>query len=332
MYWILRWKLRIVQVLHASSATKLTARAKKLPPAKKFIKLIGRITFGWMFIAASLLRPWSVKLLGNSLGIFFFGISRRYRMGAIKNLRNAFGDQKTEAEIQKIAKDVFKHFMRGAFEFFYLLSLTRDQIDAMIDMAGKEHLDEALVRGKGCIIVTAHYGNWELLARKLVILGYNVNVIARDSDDPGMTGITQRIRESGGYKVFDRDQPIIGAFRALKNNEILGILPDQNHIDGIFVPFFGRLVATTVGPAVLSLKSGAPIVPVFAPRVENGNYRATVLPMIEFEPSGDEDKDKLELMTLVNKAIEDEVRRNPSQWLWMHDRWKLSPEAGKNGG
>ncbi|MCX6344491.1 MAG: lysophospholipid acyltransferase family protein [Armatimonadetes bacterium] len=318
--------------MQASSATKLTTRAKKLPPAKKCLKLIGRITFWWLFRAAGLFRPWSVKLLGDSLGMFFFGISRRYRKGTLKNLRNAFGDQKTEAEIQKIAKGVFKHFMRGAFEFFYLLSLSRDQIDAMIDMAGKEHLDEALARGKGCIIVTAHYGNWELLARKLVILGYKVNVIARDSDDAGMTGITQRIRESGGYKVFDRDQPIIGAFRALKNNEILGILPDQNDIGGIFVPFFGRLAATAVGPAVLSMKSGAPIVPVFAPRVENGKYLAAAHPMIKFEPSGDEDRDKLELMTLVNKAIEDEVRRNPSQWLWMHDRWKLSPEAGKHDG
>ena len=134
----------------------------------------------------------------------------------------------TDAKIREIAKDVFRHFTRGAVEFFYLLSLSREKIDGMIDFEGKEHIDEALSLGKGCIIVTAHYGNWELLARKLVILGYKVNVIARDSDDAGITGVTQRIRESGGYKVFDRDQPIIGAFRALKKNEILGILPDQN--------------------------------------------------------------------------------------------------------
>lgn len=283
-----------------------------------------------MFKAAGLLRPWSVKLMGESLGSAFYCASKRYRNIALKNLRSAYADEMSEADIRRTARDVFKHFTRGAVEFFYLLSLSRERIGEMIDIDGLEHLDNALAMGKGCIVVTAHFGNWELLARKLVILGYKVNVIARDSDDPGITGITQRIRESGGYRVFDRDQPIIGAFRALKNNESLGILPDQNDMGGILVPFFGRLAATAVGPAVLSLKSGAPIVPIFAPRGDNDRYRAVVYPCIDFTPSGNEEDDIRELMTLVNVSIEDEIRRNPSQWLWLHDRWKLSPEAGKN--
>ena len=225
--------------------------------------------------AAGLLRPWSVKLFGNTLGSIFYTVSKRYRNVALKNLRDVYGGSMTEAEIRSTAKQVFKHFSRGAVEFFYLLSLNRDQVDAMIDVEGQEHIDSALAEGNGCIVVTAHYGNWELLARKMVIRGYVANVIARDSDDPGITGIATRIRESGGYRVFDKDQPIIGAFRCLKNNEVLGILPDQNESEGIFVDFFGRPAATAVGTAVLSLKSGAPIVPAFAPRIGE-RYRATV--------------------------------------------------------
>jgi len=311
----------------ASSSKRLTDRTRQLPPIKRLIKLIGRITFACMFKASGLLRPWSVKALGNTLGSAFYYSSRRYRTIALRNLRSVFAGEMTDPKIRGIAKDVFRHFTRGAVEFFYLLSLSREKIDGLIDFEGKEHIDEALSLGKGCIIVTAHYGNWELLARKLVILGYKVNVIARDSDDAGITGVTQRIRESGGYKVFDRNQPIIGAFRALKKNEILGILPDQNDCDGIFVPFFGRPAKTAEGPAVLSLKSGAPIVPVFAPRIEEYRYRAVAHPFICFDPSGDDKKDVYNLMALVNKAIEDEVRRCPSQWLWLHDRWKLSAEA-----
>lgn len=289
--------------------------------------MIGRMTFWIMTKTSGLLRPWSVRAIGNSLGSLFYIISSRYRNVALVNLREAFEEEKSEAEIRKIAKQVFRHFSRGAVEFFYLLSLKREQIDGMIDLDGCEHLDKALAEGRGCIVVTAHYGNWELLARKLVIQGYKVNVIARDSDDPGMTGITTRIRENGGYRVFDKDQPLIGAMRALRNNELLGILPDQNESNGILIDFFSRPAATATGPAVFALKTGAPLVPAFAPRTSDSKYKATVYPPIDFTPSGDEQKDINDLMALINKAIEWEVRSNPSQWLWLHDRWKCLREA-----
>lgn len=268
-----------------------------------------------------------MRLFGGALGSIFYTVSARYRKVALKNLTAAYGHEKTDREIKQIAKQVFKHFARASLEFFYVLSLNPGQIDALIELEGCEHLDRALEEGRGCIIVTAHYGNWELLARKSVIAGYKVNVIARDSDDPGMTGIATRIRESAGYRVFDRDQPIVGAFRGLKNNEILGILPDQNASEGIFVDFFGRPASTAVGPAVLSLKSGAPLVPVFAHATANGTYKAVAYPRIQFEPTGDNDRDVRDLTALITQAIEQQIRRDPSQWLWLHDRWKRSSEA-----
>jgi len=264
------------------------------------------------------------------MGGLFYAVSRRRREVTLNNLRMAYKGEKNEAEIVEIAREVFRHFTREAFQFFYLLALSREKIDAMVDVSGTEHVDEALAEGNGCIVITAHYGNWELMARKYALLGYKVNVIARDSDDPGMTGIATRIRESGGYKVFDRDQPILGAFRCLKKNEVLGILPDQNESDGIMVEFFGRPVATAVGPAVLSLRSKAPLVPIFGRRISAGHYIAAAQPRIQFEPTGDEDSDISALTTLINKAIEEEIRTNPSQWLWMHDRWKSSPRETNN--
>lgn len=280
-----------------------------------------------MSVSARLWRPWSVRLAGNTLGVMFYYASSRYRKVALKNLRAVYGQDKTEAETIAIAKGVFRHFSRAALEFFSVLSLSREQVSALIDIEGAEHLDRAMADGRGGIIVTAHYGNWELLARKLVILGYAINVIARDSDDPGMTGITARIREHGGYKVFDRDQPLIGVMRALKNNEILGILPDQHESHGLFVDFFSRPAATATGPAAFALKSGAPLLPVFATRMPGGKYKAIVYPPIDFEPSGDIDVDMRDLTGLINLAIERAVRLHPDQWLWLHDRWKSSPEV-----
>lgn len=309
-----------------------TERIKNLPLKKKIIKLIGRGTFWFFFKATGLLRPWSVGIFGSMLGTAFYNASARYRKIAIKNLSAVYKDEKSEAEIKSIAKQVFIHFTRAALEFFYVISLNREQIDNLVDFEGYEHIDKALAGGKGCIVITAHYGNWELFARKLVIHGYKMNVIARDSDDPGITGITTRIRESGGYRVFDKDQPIIGAFRSLKNNECLGILPDQNESTGVFVDFFSRPTATATGPAVMSIKSGAAIVPGFATRQPDGRYKAIAYPRIDFTPSGDETKDIRDLTALINLAIERQIRENPSQWLWLHDRWKLSPKVVKNAG
>ncbi|MDH7600886.1 MAG: lysophospholipid acyltransferase family protein [Armatimonadota bacterium] len=312
------------------SRTFSTERAKRLPPQKRALKLLGRITFWLLFKTSRLLRPWIVELVGNVLGTMFFVVSKRYRSTAIANLEAAFGSEKTPKEIRQLAREVFKHFARESLQFFRLISMTREEVDRLVEVEGLENLDAALAKGKGCIAVTAHYGNWELLARKLVILGYPVNVIARDSDDPGMTGIATRIRETAGYKVFDKDQPIIGAFRRLKNNEILGILPDQNDFQGIPITFFNRPAATATGPAFLSIRSGAPIVPLFARRLPDKRYKLVIYPQIEFVPSGNQEEDIRTLTFLLTAAIEQEIRSNPSQWLWLHDRWKYAREVTGN--
>lgn len=317
--------------MRSTSPTGSTARIKRLPPKKRAIKLLGRVTFWVMTKSAGLLRPWFANRIGNCLGSAFYRLSKRYRDVAIKNLTAVYGSEWSEEKIRSTAREVFCHFAREAMQFFRVLAMSRDQVDACVELENRRFLDEALAEGKGCIIITAHYGNWEMFARKLAISGYKVNVIARDSDDPGITGITTRIRESGGYRVFDKDQPVIGAYRALKGNEILGILPDQNDSGGIFVDFFGRPAATATGPAVLALKSGARIVPAFCERTSEGKYKSILYPALEFSPTGDAEADTAELMRLVNLAIENAVRRNPSQWLWLHDRWKLSPEVVNAG-
>ena len=257
--------------------------------------------------------------------MLYYRISSRYRNLANRQITQVFGDVYSPEQIEETARKAFVHFTSEALMFFRVLSMTPTQVDNMVEGIGLEHIDQALSRGKGCIVISAHFGNWEMMARKLVQHGCTVNVIARDSDDPGMTGITTRIRESGGYSVFDKDQPIIGAFRKLKNNELLGIIPDQNDYDGIEVEFFGRTALSAIGPAVLSLKSGAPIVPAFCEKTGDDLYRLKVFPILQFVPTGDQEVDTKNLTQLVMHALEDGIRINPSQWLWLHDRWKTKP-------
>lgn len=272
------------------------------------------------------LTPKRIEKWGNRLGGLWFLLMKRYRLVSIRNLTNAFPEWGPE-KVREVAKESCRQFARGGLEFFYLLHLSKEDLDKWITIDGTEHLDAALAKGRGVILITAHFGNWEVFARKIVLLGYPVNVIARDSDDPGMTGIGNAIRQGGGYHVLPRDDAALPAMRCLKKNQLLGILPDQNTWHGIFVDFFGRPVATATGPAVFSLRSGAPVCCGFSRRESDGRFKAVIYPPLEVPATGDEEADIRNLTEAFTNVIEEEIRQYPSQWLWVHDRWKRTNEA-----
>lgn len=300
----------------------MTARSIR----KSVINAIGRSSMKLVYRLSNRFNLKRIEKWGNRLGdLMYFG-SARYRGVAVRNLTNAFPDW-TLRQVQQTARETCRAFTRGGLEFFYLLHLSKEDMGKLITIEGTEHIDEALAKGHGIILITAHFGNWEIFARKLVLLGYPVNVIARDSDDPGMTGIGNAVRESGGYHVLPRDDAALPSIRCLRKNQVLGILPDQNTWSGIFVDFFGRPVATATGPAVFSLRTGAPICCGFARREKDGSFKATIYPPIDVPLTGDQDTDVYNITTVFSKVIEDEIRRYPSQWLWVHDRWRRTNEV-----
>lgn len=288
--------------------------------------LAGRLAFLFLTGLASVVPFPVAQRMGAALGDFIYYASSRYRKVAIRNLTAAYDGKMSASDIRSTARQVFRHFARGAVEFFYLLKLKPEELDRLVDLSGMEHLDAALAQGNGAILLTGHLGHWEMLARRAAVAGYKINVIARNSDDVTMTGIARKIREDSGYKVLGRNAR--EALKCLKNNEILGILPDQNTAGGVFVYFFGRPVATAEGPAVFSLKTGAPILPTFARRGPDGKYHAMVYPPIAVKLTGETDKDVWLLTQALTSRIEEEIRKDPTQWLWLHDRWKRSHEAG----
>jgi KDO2-lipid IV(A) lauroyltransferase len=312
----LTWRLEPLEVY------KLKGRTLK----KRTELAAGRLAMAALWRLSRRLTPRRIERWGARLGDFMFVASRRYRRVVLENLAAAFPDW-SKQEVRRTGRNTFRNFARGALEFFYLLHLPPDELDRWIKIEGTEHLDAALKQGRGAIIVTAHLGNWELFARKLVLLGYRLNVIARDSDDPGMTGIANAIRQKGGYQVLARDASALPAMRCLRRNEVLGILPDQNAVVGIFVDFFGRPAATATGPAVFSLRSGAPIICGFAPRTEEGRFKAVMYPPLVTPTSGDEEADVRALTATLTKVIEEQIRKDPAQWLWLHDRWRRWREA-----
>jgi KDO2-lipid IV(A) lauroyltransferase len=294
---------------------------------KSLWKSLVRTAFRLFLFALRFIRWSAAGALGRFLGGVGWLASARYRQVADKNLRLAYGESLTAQERHRLTKRVFQSFGCALLEFLKAPSMTPNQIKNITKADSYDIVDTVLARGRGMILIAAHFGNWELLARRAALEGYEFAVVARQSDDPEFNRITDGIRANGGYQVLPRGGSPRAILKRLRENGIVAILPDQKSED-VFVPFFGHLAGTVAGPAVLSLKTGAGIVPMFCPRQPDGTYRVEILPEIDSTSTGSTDADIHRIMTEITHVIEEMVRRYPDQWLWLHDRWKVTPPAG----
>lgn len=281
--------------------------------------------------AFALLRrtPWRPALaFGTALGTLGYHVSARFRRVADKNLQIAYGDTLTERQRQALVKRVFQHFTRAALvEFLKGADLTLDEMRQLVQVASYQPAETLLARGKGVIVVSAHLGNWEWLSKRAAMEGYDVKVVARQSEDAAFNALTDRVRGKNGYTVHPRGDSPRALLKQLRANKIVAIVPDQKSED-LFVPFFGRLAGTVAGPAVLAQKTGAAILPMFCPRQPDGTYKTVFYPAIFADPAVDAETDRHRIMAEITAAIEDIVRQYPEQWLWLHDRWRVPPPPG----
>lgn len=283
--------------------------------------------------AFALLRrtPWRPALaFGTALGTLGYHVSARFRRVADKNLQIAYGDTLTERQRHALVKRVFQHFTRAALvEFLKGADLTLDEMRQLVQVASYQPAETLLARGKGVIVVSAHLGNWEWLSKRAAMEGYDVKVVARQSEDAAFNALTDRVRGKNGYTVHPRGDSPRALLKQLRANKIVAIVPDQKSED-LFVPFFGRLAGTVAGPAVLAQKTGAAILPMFCPRQPDGTYKTVFYPAIFADPAVDAETDRHRIMAEITAAIEDIVRQYPEQWLWLHDRWRVPPPPGLN--
>lgn len=264
---------------------------------------------------------------GTALGTLAYHLSARYRNIADKNLKIAYGDSLTERQRQGMIKRVFQHFTRAMLvEFLKGSDMTLEEMRRRVTLDSIEPLETALARGKGVIIIAAHVGNWEWSAKYLALLGHPLLVVARQSEDEKFNMLTDRIRGSDGNTVHARGDSPRALLKRLRENGRIAIVPDQKSED-VFVPFFGRLAGTVAGPAVLALKTGATLLPLFCPRQPDGTYKMVFYPPIIPEAAGDRNADVRRIMTQLTADIEDIIRQYPDQWLWLHDRWRVPPPA-----
>lgn len=266
--------------------------------------------------------------IGRALGMAAFHAMPRYRKVALSNLRRAYGAEWSEAQIQDTARESFRNLGVTLVEFFLRQPrITGEEVEREVHFEGQEHYEQAFKRGKGVLLITAHYGNWEMMGPRLHRAGYKVSAVSRTADDPGTERMIEQIRTRCGLQQIPRKHAARMGLAALRRNEILAILLDQNTLEGgVFVPFFGHPASTATGPAVFALKTGAAIVPTFCIRDAGGRLRMKAWPPIYPEPSGNRAADVERLTAEITRVIELQIRERPELWFWLHDRWKLQPE------
>jgi len=249
----------------------------------------------------------------------------RQRM-ARENIRRVFGDQFSAAQRHSIVLQSTINICKTMIELFKMRYMTPEQVKALVSLEGAEHLHQALAEGRGAVVFTAHFGNWELGGARFAAEGFPVTVLARDSNEPVCARLINQARQHHNIEVLGRED-VRAMIRILRDNRGLGILPDQHAAGrGLELEFLGRRAATAAGPAVLALHTGCALVPFFTRRLPDGSFDSQILPPLPLPQTDDRDQFIRQLTQQINDAMSEQIRRYPEQWLWLHNRWKPSKD------
>ncbi|MCX6136771.1 MAG: lysophospholipid acyltransferase family protein [Ignavibacteriales bacterium] len=275
-----------------------------------------------------LLCPWSwIYHIGNVIGAFTFSVLRVRRTLTMENLRWAF-PEKSEEEREQIALESYQNLFVAFLEVYWFPRLTPEKVHSLMAVEGTELLEKARAEGRGVILITAHCGNWELGAVKVgLIAPAPLTVIVQEQSNKYVSDFVNRARSIfGNHPVLMQDAPR-EILRALRRNEFVGIVADQSAAkEALRVKFFGRFTPTHDGPAVFSLRTGAPILMAYATRLPGGRYRAELEAVDLTGITGTDEEKICEITQRHVAALEGYVRKHPGQWLWLHRRWKHSTE------
>ena len=277
-------------------------------------------------VAALAPLPDSARLsLGRAVGRIYARFGRRRSEIARRNLRLAF-PEKGAAEIERILFACAEHFGSVFFDFLNVTRLAPGQLRERVTVEGLENYFAALDRGKGVFLLSAHLGNWEIGALAAGLLRVPISSVVRPLDNPRLEKALASARGRFGNRTIAKKRAARDVLRELRSGGVVAILIDQNVLarEAVFVPFFGRLAATSPAVGLLQKKTNAAVVPVFCRPSGDGRYdlrfeRPVLLSDFPADAAPEE------LTARYTRVVEEAVRREPGMWLWMHNRWRTRP-------
>jgi len=263
------------------------------------------------------LRRWGSRL-GRFAGVI---LSRRTEL-ALRNVSLVFPDHSPE-QARAIVQQCWEHFGRTSLEYLRVQATPIEEINRLCDLVNREILDQALAMDRGVLLLSAHFGSWEVGAQLLSQITSGVTTVARPLDNELLERDLTRSRSRTGIELVDKRGAAKSLVRGLREKRTIVLLPDQavRPQEGILVPFLGREAWTTSAPARLALKFDTPIVFVFCIPAE-GRHRIEFDGPILARELPEDERNVESITRKINETISKWILRRPELWLWMHNRWK----------
>jgi lauroyl/myristoyl acyltransferase len=279
-----------------------------------FIYKIGQV----IVMALPLKAAYRVAIFLSDVHYLFAYKDRRSVMA---NLKAIFPD-KDDKELKKLRLAMFRNFAKYLVDFLRFEKLSKENLDDYMHIEGVNHIEQALKKGKGAIILSAHIGNWEMGGVGMALAGYSIGAVALPHRHKAVDDFFNSQREGKGIKVIPVGKAVRECLTLLKENKVLALLGDRGFGEkGMVVDFFGKPTALPKGPAAISLKSGAALVPGFVYRNKDDSCTLKFEKAIEFNPSGKKDPDIKALIVKYKSVIEECIRKYPDQWFMFPMFW-----------
>jgi Kdo2-lipid IVA lauroyltransferase/acyltransferase len=268
-----------------------------------------------------------IRILGRALGLFAFEILRVRRRVTLENLSHAFPDWSPQRRTC-VARECYRNFGITFLELCRLPTLGPGELMSRVVFEEFDVFADARKEGHGAVLLTGHLGNWELPGASLPGHGFPTWAVVGPQRNRRVDAYVNRARAAAGLRVLPSDGGLRPILRALRANEFVAFLSDQDAgRDGVFVPFMGRLASTPLGPVRFARLAGCPIILGYGVRGADGRCHMELPPPIRVRSDLPPEVAELEATRLAVAQLEDVVRRHPEQWFWMHRRWKTRPPA-----
>jgi lauroyl/myristoyl acyltransferase len=280
------------------------------------------ISYRLLATMAGRLPPWAGYWFARGVSRLLYVVSPRLRRAVTSNMRHVLGPDADEAQVDAVVREAFVNIVKGHYDLFRVARFSIDQIKDMATINGMEYMLDTLARGQGAIVISAHFGNVDLVAQLPVAYGIQISGAAQHIQPEPLFRYLLKLRQSHGVRLIPSDEPLIGLFRALKRGEIIALPCDRDVTDhGRVMEFFGTPTRLPDGPVRVALRTGAPLIPAFVLRLPDNTFEVSVEPPLELKHTGDVEADIEAGMKLVVATMERHISRNPGQWLVAAPIW-----------
>lgn len=280
-----------------------------------------------LFLLARPLPRSFLLALGRGLGTFVWKVVRFRREVVLDNLRHAFGEEMDEREINDLAFSFYRNLGMTLMEFLSLPGLKKDDFLELVEIEGQEYFQDIVSGGSGALLVSGHFGNWEMMGARVAAEGQKVSFIVKEQTNARVDRIQNDIRHRSGIgTIRSGGASIREMIKALRNQELIGLVGDQDAgPEGYFTEFLGRQASVFRGTAYFAWKLKVPIITGFIFRQPDGRHKLMVDPPFAAEPDWDEETAVARLTEIHVQRLEAAIRKAPEQYFWLHRRWKTRP-------